>query len=197
MIFAVFLYLSVSLLSSDFLYSHFCLRYSACSFWLSWSEFQMWSHAAWCVWSGVWLAQVSSFLPSSKYFWNLIFPWWVSLVKCLFKIRIDLPLSLPDRAAMRQMDQMLVLFKWCICGSAQSSRLWPHAFSISHYSKPAMNTDLLFSCQLCPVCLLLKSEWLHVTTPWDAVTTCCLWNGDVALRWGQKWLLIFWCLMWD
>jgi len=35
MIFAVLLYLDVSLLSSDFLYSHFRLGYSACSFWLA------------------------------------------------------------------------------------------------------------------------------------------------------------------
>lgn len=71
--------------------------------------------------------------------------------------------------------------------------MWLHALFILHYSKPAMNTDVWFFCQSCPLCLLLKPEWLHIMTPWGSVTICCLCSGDVAQRCGQKWLLIIGC----
>lgn len=125
-----------------------------------------------------------------------------------FKIRINLPLNLLGRAVLWHMAgivQMRHLCESVLC--AQSCwfsptaillltfifSVWPHALSISHYSKPATNTDLLFFCQSCPPCLLLKSEWLDITALWDAIAICCLWNGDVTQR-GSKVTTGFWML---
>lgn len=70
----------------------------------------------------------------------------------------------PSAAVVQMMD----LCEFVL--SAQSSRfsptaffllafifsVWPHALSTSRYSKPAMNTDLLFSCHLCPFVLVAE-----------------------------------------
>lgn len=108
---------------------------------------------------------------------------YLSCVKCLFKIITKLLLRLPNA----------VFFKGCICVT----------FSLVHRTadSPCLLLYSLLSCmcglipylspivpsltwaQTCyfAVSLLLKSEWLGITNPWGAVTTCS-WNRDVELR---------------